>query len=295
MIDRMKDHLGNIRQTFRDDGTVATVVSTEDYYPFGATLKSTTTQLPAQDKFKYQGKERDQETGYDYFEARLYDSQLGRFLQVDPLWENFKTSNAFVGMGDNPVRLVDPTGMGDEESDEKKKKEKKDPKPEVKEEEKKEEKKYDLENGKNLPKTIETVDPNGKKVTVTVTFSTKTKDGKTGDNKISPTSVAGFTEGVQIANKNGAGITSINVGSTTNGTHSSSKSNHYVENGAKAIDINLINGSVPDSTGSIILQSSMDSVKTIYENFGPFFDHKDGKSTNTDQGHDSWIHISFDK
>ncbi|MCK6601906.1 MAG: RHS repeat-associated core domain-containing protein [Bacteroidetes bacterium] len=107
----VKDHLGNIRQTFRDDGTVATVVSTEDYYPFGATLKSTTTQLPAQDKFKYQGKERDQETGYDYFEARLYDSQLGRFLQVDPHADRYKSSNPFVGMGDNPIIAVDPTGM----------------------------------------------------------------------------------------------------------------------------------------------------------------------------------------
>ncbi len=56
MIDRMKDHPGSIRQIFRDDGTVVTVVSTEDYYPFGATLKSTTTQLPVQDKFKFLGK-----------------------------------------------------------------------------------------------------------------------------------------------------------------------------------------------------------------------------------------------
>jgi len=52
----VKDHLGNIRQTFRDDGVVATVVRTEDYYPFGVTLKITTTQLPAQDKFNDQGK-----------------------------------------------------------------------------------------------------------------------------------------------------------------------------------------------------------------------------------------------
>ncbi len=56
MIDRVKDHPGNIRQTFRDDGTEATVASDEDCYPFGSTLKSTTTQLPAQDKFKFQGK-----------------------------------------------------------------------------------------------------------------------------------------------------------------------------------------------------------------------------------------------
>jgi RHS repeat-associated protein len=31
----------------------------------------------------YTGKKRD-ETGLDYFEARYYDSSLGRFLSVDP-------------------------------------------------------------------------------------------------------------------------------------------------------------------------------------------------------------------
>ncbi|MBN8707309.1 MAG: RHS repeat-associated core domain-containing protein [Bacteroidetes bacterium] len=109
----VKDHLGNIRQTVREEGNTVKIVSTEDYYPFGSTMRSTTTQQPAFDKFKYQSKERDLETGYDYFEARLYDSQLGRFMQVDPLAEKFMSTNPFVGMGNNPLILVDPTGKSE--------------------------------------------------------------------------------------------------------------------------------------------------------------------------------------
>ncbi|NUQ82752.1 MAG: hypothetical protein HUU10_14165 [Bacteroidetes bacterium] len=65
------------------------------------------------------------ETGYDYFEARTYDSQLGRFLQVDPLWEKYFEMNPFVGMNNNPNLIIDPTGTdwfyykkeGEEEAD----------------------------------------------------------------------------------------------------------------------------------------------------------------------------------
>jgi RHS repeat-associated protein len=35
---------------------------------------------------KFTGKERDTESGLDYFEARHYASALGRFMSVDPVW-----------------------------------------------------------------------------------------------------------------------------------------------------------------------------------------------------------------
>jgi hypothetical protein len=34
------------------------------------------------EKYKFTGKERDDETNYDYFGARYYDSRIGRWLGV---------------------------------------------------------------------------------------------------------------------------------------------------------------------------------------------------------------------
>ncbi|NUQ82751.1 MAG: hypothetical protein HUU10_14160 [Bacteroidetes bacterium] len=50
------------------------------------------------------------ETGYDYFEARTYDSQIGRFLQVDPMAVKFNSMSPFSAMGNSPVYLIDPDG-----------------------------------------------------------------------------------------------------------------------------------------------------------------------------------------
>ena len=119
----LKDHLGNSRVMIRDENDNSefstkprneqlTVLSSNDYYPFGSVIGSRSymnTSAEA-DKYKYQGKERDQETGYDYFEARLYDSALGRFHQVDAYSEKYPTMNGYTGMGNNPLFYVDPTG-----------------------------------------------------------------------------------------------------------------------------------------------------------------------------------------
>ena len=130
----LKDHLGNTRVTVKNnDGdqsitlnapltllpeqtiepTNVQVVSATDFYPFGATMKGREFQNNSeeQNKFKYQGKERDLETGYDYFEARFYDSAIGRFLQVDPLAEKFKHINPYAAMNNNPLKYTDFTGM----------------------------------------------------------------------------------------------------------------------------------------------------------------------------------------
>ena len=73
----------------------------------GRSFQSTTDE---QNKFKYQGKERDIETGYDYFEARFYDSAIGRFLQVDPHAEEHTHVNAYNYSFNSPVNIADPSG-----------------------------------------------------------------------------------------------------------------------------------------------------------------------------------------
>lgn len=66
------------------------------------------------------GKERDSESGNDYFEARYDASTMGRLLSTD--WDessmpvpyvgftNSQTLNLYAYVGNNPLRRNDPTG-----------------------------------------------------------------------------------------------------------------------------------------------------------------------------------------
>ena len=59
----------------------------------------------------FTGKERDSETGYSYFGARFYDSDLMTgWLSVDPLADKYPSLSPYAYCGWNPVRLVDPDG-----------------------------------------------------------------------------------------------------------------------------------------------------------------------------------------
>ena len=50
-----------------------------DYYPFGKVMPGRNVKATADNNFyKFTGKERDAETGLDYFGARYYDSEIGR-------------------------------------------------------------------------------------------------------------------------------------------------------------------------------------------------------------------------
>jgi len=72
---------------------------------------------------QFAGKERDAESGLDYFGARYYGSALGRFTSPD--WsakpqaipyarlENPQSLNLYTYLPDNPLRGVDPDGHGD--------------------------------------------------------------------------------------------------------------------------------------------------------------------------------------
>lgn len=72
---------------------------------------------PALVVHKFTGKERDTETGLDYFGARYYGSNIGRWVSPDPvnvtedrLLNPANTLNKYVYGGDNPLKYVDPDG-----------------------------------------------------------------------------------------------------------------------------------------------------------------------------------------
>ena len=57
------------------------------------------------------GYEKDQETGLHYAGARYYDSWLSIFNSTDPMWYKYPHQSPYAYCADNPVMLVDPSGM----------------------------------------------------------------------------------------------------------------------------------------------------------------------------------------
>ena len=61
--------------------------------------------------FTFTGKERDSETGFSYFGARYYDSDLMTgWLSVDPLADSIPYASTYTYCLDNPIKLKDPNG-----------------------------------------------------------------------------------------------------------------------------------------------------------------------------------------
>lgn len=63
------------------------------------------------ERFKFTGKERDEETGYDYFGARYYLPDYSIFSTVDPLTDKNIESSSYMYCEGNPIKYVDPDGQ----------------------------------------------------------------------------------------------------------------------------------------------------------------------------------------
>uniref|UniRef100_UPI0039A5F1E0 RHS repeat-associated core domain-containing protein n=1 Tax=Ornithobacterium rhinotracheale TaxID=28251 RepID=UPI0039A5F1E0 len=62
-------------------------------------------------KYKFNGKELQPETGlYDYG-ARFYLPDIGRWLNIDPMAEKYSNVSPYAYVNNNPIMLIDPTGM----------------------------------------------------------------------------------------------------------------------------------------------------------------------------------------
>ena len=62
------------------------------------------------ERFKFTGKERDAETGYDYFGARFYSPILLLWLSPDPLSDKYPEISSYAYCKWNPVKHIDPNG-----------------------------------------------------------------------------------------------------------------------------------------------------------------------------------------
>jgi RHS repeat-associated protein len=104
----VKDHLGNTRMTVASTGTVDSYF---DYYPFGQLMDGRTSVASADSRYEYTGKERDAESGYDYFGARYYAARIGRWLSVDPLAQKSAHLTVYGYVGEDPLSETDPDGQ----------------------------------------------------------------------------------------------------------------------------------------------------------------------------------------
>jgi len=108
----LNDWLGTRRAEVSGSGCSPTTYSN---LPFGTGL-TTTGGCPYTTEQHFTGKERDSDSGNDYFGARYYTSTMGRFSSPDPGWflstrlRNPQTWNLYSYVLNNPLRFVDPDG-----------------------------------------------------------------------------------------------------------------------------------------------------------------------------------------
>jgi RHS repeat-associated protein len=81
------------------------------YMPFGETFVEQRFTTSYYTPYTFSAKERDPETGYSYFGARYYSSDISVWLSVDPMAHKYPSMSAYMYCAGNPVMLVDPDGM----------------------------------------------------------------------------------------------------------------------------------------------------------------------------------------
>lgn len=79
------------------------------YLPFGELwINQRTSEFDS--PYKFSAKELDSESGYNYFGARYYDSELSTFLSVDGFSDKYPTLTPYHYAANNPLFYLDPTG-----------------------------------------------------------------------------------------------------------------------------------------------------------------------------------------
>jgi len=107
---QLSNHLGTA--TIELD-TSAVVISYEEYHPFGTTSyrSENTSGAISLKRYRYVGKERDDETGLYYYGARYYAAWLARFVSVDPLKDDYPYYTSYQYAGNKPITFIDLDGL----------------------------------------------------------------------------------------------------------------------------------------------------------------------------------------
>lgn len=101
------NHLGSASLELDHQGHI---ISYEEYTPFGSSsYQAVRSQVETPKRYRYNGKERDEESGFYYNGARYYCCWLARWTSPDPA--GFVDGvNLFVYVRNQPLRFSDPSG-----------------------------------------------------------------------------------------------------------------------------------------------------------------------------------------
>jgi len=100
----LEDHLGN--STVILDG-IGQLINREEYYPFGDSCFGAF----AKKRYRYNGKEKDNESGLYNYGARYYGAWTCRFISVDPLADKYAQLTPYNYAGNKPINSLDIDGM----------------------------------------------------------------------------------------------------------------------------------------------------------------------------------------
>jgi RHS repeat-associated protein len=105
------DHLGSAAYLTNQ---VENMVQTLNYLPYGEDWVDiqhlNETMYPVLGIYSFNGKEKDYESGFHYYGARYYNSELSIWLSVDPMSDKYPSLSPYAYCADNPVKFIDPKG-----------------------------------------------------------------------------------------------------------------------------------------------------------------------------------------
>ena len=119
----LKDHLGNVRarlvdkdasgdiQVDMEDDGISEITGSYHYYPFGMEFEGRFHgQQVHENRYRYNGKEFNEEAGWYDYGARWYDATISRFTSVDRFTEKYVFQSPFVYAANNPIKYIDVNG-----------------------------------------------------------------------------------------------------------------------------------------------------------------------------------------
>jgi RHS repeat-associated protein len=112
---QLGNHLGSASLELDEEGGL---IFYEEYHPYGTTAYQAMNSASevSLKRYRYTGKERDEQTGFYYHGARYYGPWLGRWISADPAGIADRT-NLYDYVRGNPIGLVDPNGLAEDDVD----------------------------------------------------------------------------------------------------------------------------------------------------------------------------------